>query len=273
MRRSILINVAVITACIMMAMPAEAGTWVRKGTEWAYTEGASYKDGWIQDGGKIYYIDPATKLMVKGWNNIGGILYLFGTDGALIYDISGNLWNGTGVDCAATGSCGAVQNAAGPVAGNQNQLDGNIKLDMNYSGIQYDIKSGTESYDAMAREVFDLVNAYRIANGREALKYNDTLNEVAMKRSEELSRSYSHMRPDGTKCFTLYKQNGYRYSAAGENIAYGQKTASEVFEAWKQSERHRKNMLGDYEEMGVGVYQANGVYYWSQNFGTVLRTG
>ena len=255
----------------MVSAPVNAGTWVMKGTEWAYTEGAVCKEGWIQDGGKIYYIDPSTKLMVKGWNNIAGVPYLFGTDGALVFDISGNLWSSGGENVSAAGTGVSLQNAVYPAGtDNGNLMDGKIKLDMDYSGNLYADVTETESCDAMAKEVFNQVNAYRIANGKAALKYSSTLNEVAMKRAWELSQNYSHVRPDGTKCFTLYKEKGYRYSAAGENIAYGQATSSGVFEAWKCSDRHRKNMLGDYEEMGVGVYKSNGVYYWAQNFGTAL---
>ena len=38
---------------------------------------------------------------------------------------------------------------------------------------------------------------------------------------------------------------------------------------WMNSEGHRANILNsDFEEIGVGCYYENGIYYWVQNFGT-----
>lgn len=273
MKRSLLLKAAVVAASVMMSITSYAGTWVKMGTEWAYTQDyMSFKDGWIQDSGKIYYVDPANKLMVKGWRNIDGIFYLFGTDGALIQDVYGNQYHRDFPNCMSGGYHSPCQNDACRIgADNAYLMNGNIKLNMNYSGNQYWGITENKSTDELSKEVFDLVNAYRIANGKTALKADSTLDDVAMKRAEELSRNYSHMRPDGTKCFTLYKQNGYYYSAAGENIAFGQTSASDVFYTWINSQRHRNNMLGDYDEMGVGVYEANGVYYWTQDYGTKLK--
>lgn len=61
----------------------------------------------------------------------------------------------------------------------------------------------------------------------------------------------------------------------GENIAAGQTTSQAVVDAWKGSSGHRANMLGSWEDVGVGYeYLANdtgGVnyhHYRTMDFGT-----
>jgi len=66
---------------------------------------------------------------------------------------------------------------------------------------------------------------------------------------------------------------GLRYSAAGENIAMGQRTPQEVVNAWMSSPGHRSNILSPaYTQIGVGLAKkSNGVCYWTQMFIKPLR--
>ncbi len=61
---------------------------------------------------------------------------------------------------------------------------------------------------------------------------------------------------------------GIKYTAAGENIAMGQRTASEVMNAWMNSPGHRNNILSpSFSEIGVGLAKGpNGRLYWTQMF-------
>lgn len=61
---------------------------------------------------------------------------------------------------------------------------------------------------------------------------------------------------------------GIRFSAAGENIAYGQRTPQEVMRDWMNSPGHRSNILnGTYNQIGVGLGKnSRGVLYWTQMF-------
>jgi len=46
---------------------------------------------------------------------------------------------------------------------------------------------------------------------------------------------------------------GIAFTAAGENIAKGHRTAKEVMEGWMNSEDHRANTLNpDFAEIGIG---------------------
>jgi uncharacterized protein YkwD len=62
---------------------------------------------------------------------------------------------------------------------------------------------------------------------------------------------------------------GYRYRAAGENVAGGHPNAAAVVAGWMASPGHRTNIVStNYFEMGAGVATAkNGRRYWAQVFG------
>ena len=118
-----------------------------------------------------------------------------------------------------------------------------------------------------AKEMLALVNQARIKHGVKPLKLNEELQRGAAIRAQEIMTRYSHTRPNGQKCNTVY--NGkYRYS--GENIYKGIATVKEAFEGWMRSPGHRSNILNpDYREFGVGYYfnkNTEEMHYWVQSF-------
>ena len=114
----------------------------------------------------------------------------------------------------------------------------------------------------LADQVIVQVNAERARYGLSALTKSEELTRAAGVRAQELVRSFSHTRPDGTKWSTV---SGTAY---GENIAKGQATADKVMAAWMSSEGHRANILREsYGSIGVFAYVSNGVVYWAQLFG------
>ena len=82
--------------------------------------------------------------------------------------------------------------------------------------------------------------------------------------------SFSHTRPSGERCFTVFKEVGIAsYYACGENIAAGQKTPEQVVSGWMSSPGHRANILSaKYRYMGIGyVETTTGMKrYWAQMF-------
>lgn len=115
-------------------------------------------------------------------------------------------------------------------------------------------------------ELLALVNQARLKSGIKALTYNKSLEVAASIRSKEIKKLFSHTRPDGSRCFTVLDEIGYDYKSAGENIAYGQQSASEVFNDWMNSEGHRQNILNpSYTLIGMACYNS-GVLYWAQMF-------
>jgi len=114
------------------------------------------------------------------------------------------------------------------------------------------------------------VNKERAARGLATFKYSNDLAYVARLKSQDMinKKYFSHTSPTYGSPFEMMEQFGLRFSAAGENIAYGQKTAAEVMSAWMNSPGHRANILSSaYTTIGVGVAKAaNGTLYWTQMF-------
>jgi len=124
--------------------------------------------------------------------------------------------------------------------------------------------SGT--YDSsMARAVLDLVNAQRTAVGLGSVSWSDSLAATAKIRASEIVVKWSHTRPNGESCFSIFPGE---FDAVAENIAKGQGCASEVMTSWMASDGHRSNILkSGLTQLGVACYCVDGTYYWVQDFG------
>lgn len=119
-------------------------------------------------------------------------------------------------------------------------------------------------------EVIRLVNVERTSRGIPALTKNWELSRVARYKSQDMvdKNYFSHTSPTYGSPFTMMQNFGLRFSAAAENIAYGQRSAKEVVTAWMNSPGHRANILSaSYTQTGVGAAKkANGTLYWTQMF-------
>ncbi len=137
-----------------------------------------------------------------------------------------------------------------------------------------------------ARSMLDMINAFRtgseafywneantetVASQGAPLAYSYALEEIAMRRAAEIALSFSHTRPDGTRCFTALASDGTR--SWGENIAAGTTTANAAFTLWREDDKkysgqgHRRNMLKtNFQTVGVGHAVVDGVHFWVQEF-------
>lgn len=104
-------------------------------------------------------------------------------------------------------------------------------------------------------------NEYRAQAGLAKLTLNDKLGRAAQAKANDMiaDNYWDHIAPDGTTPWKFVQQAGYDYDAAGENLAYGFSTSSQITAAWMNSPEHRDNILGKYSEVGFGV--ANGKDY------------
>jgi uncharacterized YkwD family protein/spore coat assembly protein SafA len=138
-----------------------------------------------------------------------------------------------------------------------------------YPGQKINIPS-LDDVKTLEQKVIDLVNQQRAYNGLQALKANWELCRVARYKSQDMidKRYFSHQSPTYGSPFRMMESFGIRFSAAGENIAYGQRTPQEVMNGWMNSPGHRSNILNPtYNQIGVGVAKAsNGTFYWTQMF-------
>ncbi len=120
----------------------------------------------------------------------------------------------------------------------------------------------------------ELINAYRKANGLGTLVITPKLTTAAVWMSTDMAaKDYmSHTDSQGRDPFQRMADLGYDFNTAkGENLAAGQTTAQEAFDAWKNSPGHNANMLNaSFKAIGIArVYGAGSTYgyYWTTNFG------
>jgi uncharacterized protein YkwD len=126
--------------------------------------------------------------------------------------------------------------------------------------------------EAFEARVFELTNAFRAKNGKDAFQNDTKLNAAAEDWSRSMANGdfFKHSTP------AQVEEQGYDWRSWGENIAVGYSTPEAVVDGWINSPGHRANMLSDkFEELGVGYYYlANDSgsvsyrHYWTQVFGT-----
>lgn len=142
---------------------------------------------------------------------------------------------------------------------------GAVHLDRPVQGSS-SVSAGIQSSSA-ASEVVRLTNSARSQNGYAALVEDGALSEAAAVRAREIARSFSHTRPSGASFSSALSESGVSYLRAGENIASGQKSASEVVDAWMNSPGHRANILNSsYSRIGSASVNIDGTLYWVQLF-------
>lgn len=124
--------------------------------------------------------------------------------------------------------------------------------------------SDTTNY---TKEVLRLVNKERAKAGLPAYTTTQSLTTAANQRAKEITTQFSHTRPNGSRFFTVLRENGIPFMAAGENIAYGQKTPQEVVTSWMSSPGHKRNILSSrFRKIGIGLAQKGNQNYWTQDF-------
>lgn len=130
--------------------------------------------------------------------------------------------------------------------------------------LMWNEKASDENY---VKEILNLVNKERRQRGIAPLHLSIELTEAARIRAEEISRVFSHTRPNGKSCHSMFRNGQY---TIGENIAAGNPTAEATVRQWMNSKGHRANILNpDYTEIGVGFhYKPNSEYkyYWVEIF-------
>lgn len=105
-------------------------------------------------------------------------------------------------------------------------------------------------------ELLSGTNHERASEGLGELKMNDSLNEAAFRKAQDMFANdyWAHTSPSGVKPWRWLADVGYRYSVAGENLAKNYPNASAAVAAWMGSETHRANILNDkYSEVGFAV--------------------
>ena len=196
---------------------------------------------WISSKPSVAAVNPTTGLITINGNGKTKI--------SAIYRVNGSTRKITGTL--------TVKNASS----NSFELDGKHTVTVETEQGNKTVKVSYQASDA--GKVFDLVNEYRRNNNLPVFEKNKELQKAADLRAVELVKSFSHERPNGTMCDCVFPD----YTAAAENIAMGQKSASEVMNSWKNSPGHNANMLNDSCTcLAVSCVSYKGTKYWVQCF-------
>lgn len=119
----------------------------------------------------------------------------------------------------------------------------------------------TASLTADEKEVFDLINQQRVANGLSALKIDAEVQRVARIKAQDMVNNnyFAHNSPTYGTPFQMLNSFKISYRSAGENIA-GNSSNSGAVNAWMNSPGHKANILNSsYNYTGIGV--VNGSKY------------
>ncbi|MBU2632646.1 CAP domain-containing protein [Patescibacteria group bacterium] len=110
--------------------------------------------------------------------------------------------------------------------------------------------------DISIEELVLLTNQKRSENGAPPLVIDQRLSQAAAGKAMDMfSENYwAHNSPSGKTPWVFIKGAGYNYVFAGENLAKGYSSASDVVSAWMNSPDHRKNMLSqNYKDIGFAI--------------------
>lgn len=130
-------------------------------------------------------------------------------------------------------------------------------------------KGPGEAFDrSKAEEVVRLVNEERRRLGLNELVLDEAMMTAAETRAKEQKTLFSHTRPDGSKCFTVFAQYEIPATYRGENLASGSKCPPDyVMKMWIESEGHYANIKNErFSRIGVGYFESGQYGYWAQLF-------
>lgn len=125
-----------------------------------------------------------------------------------------------------------------------------------------------------------LVNRARANRGLEPLAAPRSLARAAARKSADILRCDEFSHEACGRDFTHWiERSGYEGCRMGENIAYGSgrfATPHSIFRMWMRSSGHRRNILGSYEDIGIGLKVGElrgnrGAHVWTQQFGSPCR--
>lgn len=125
-----------------------------------------------------------------------------------------------------------------------------------------------QSRSQFQREILRYTNQFRHRHGLPALALDQTASRLAQRHSSDMAAKRAGFGHGGFQQRTNELRAAYgRYTATGENVAYGKLSAKEVVDIWIHSRPHRKNLLGNFNKVGIGIaYNRQGIAYFTQLF-------
>lgn len=241
--------------------------WNKENAFWRYYVNGKAVTGWRKVDNKKYFFDD-NGIMLTGFCDIDGSSYYFNSSG----DLQTKSFNQNGVHYEVNNE-GIIIDEENEEEWRYNNNTSQSQPGSQNTGANYSYVNNSQNSDAdtgdYAQKVLELVNNERAKAGKSALSWDDDIASCASIRAKELTQMFSHVRPNGSSCFTVFDENGVPSGYAGENIAAGQSTPAQVMDSWMHSSGHKANILNsNYKKLGVGFYNGGGTYnyYWVQLF-------
>lgn len=126
----------------------------------------------------------------------------------------------------------------------------------------------------IASALVDLTNIDRATNELPSLMTNPVLERAAQLKANDMAAKgyFAHQSPEGYSPWHWFKEAGYSFTYAGENLAVYFSDSADVERAWMNSPSHRANILNShFTEVGIatakGVYQGKETVFVVQMFG------
>ena len=126
---------------------------------------------------------------------------------------------------------------------------------LNYFAFSYPYVLGFAT-SILPERVIELTNQQRLEIGLNPLQLNGSLNEVAQRKAGDMFafNYWAHNSPSGRDPWSFFKEVGYNYLYAGENLARDFMNSESVVDAWMASPTHKDNIVSaNYTEIGLAV--------------------
>jgi uncharacterized protein YkwD len=136
----------------------------------------------------------------------------------------------------------------------------------------------SDSQGDVEKQTFKLINAYRDRAGLPPLRWNDDIATIARAHSRDMATGdvdFGHGGFDDR--VGQLKALIAGFEGAGENVLYSTQlddVAARAVQMWLHSPHHLKNIRGDYNFSGIGVWRSkDGALYFTQLFLKTARPG
>lgn len=193
----------------------------------------------------------------------------------------GGSGGGSGDSATSSGNTGSGSAVSGD-GGFDNSTDTNTSNSGSTAGNSGSTESGDSASNGdFAEQMLAAVNAAR-AEARDcggqmmpavpALTWDYSLEQAAFVHSSNMANYnfFDHTGLNGDSPSDRVTDQGYSWSATGENIAAGQQSIAEVMDGWLKSPGHCKNIMSaNFTQMGASsVTNSSSQYgiYWTQVF-------
>ena len=135
--------------------------------------------------------------------------------------------------------------------------------------------TGNPGIDGIKQELLSAINEARSTarmcgarsySATASVTWNDDLADAAYKHSADMATNqyFDHTGSDGSSPANRISEEGYIWSALGENIAYGYPTVGDVIQGWLGSEGHCQNIMSPaFTEIGAAIAGNANAPYWT----------